>query len=47
MKRGEVVIVATRGAYTNEPRQALVVQFGAFNDTHASVTICPKTWLSI
>ena len=43
MKRGDVVIVATRGAYTGKPRPALVVQSDAFNQTHASITICPIT----
>lgn len=43
VKRGDVVIVATRGAYTGKPRPALVVQSDAFNDTHASITICPIT----
>lgn len=43
MKRGDVVTVATRGAYTSKPRPALVVQSDAFNDTHASITICPIT----
>jgi mRNA interferase MazF len=41
--RGDVVVVATRGAYTGKPRPALVVQANLFNDTHASVTICPVT----
>ena len=43
MRRGDVVTVATRGAYTSKPRPALVVQSDAFNETHASVTICPIT----
>ena len=43
MKRGAVVVVATRGAYTSKPRPALVVQSDAFNETHASITICPIT----
>lgn len=43
MKRGAIVIVATRGAYTGKPRPALVVQSDRFNPTHASVTICPIT----
>jgi len=42
-RRGDVVVVATRGAYTSKPRPALVVQSDAFNPTHASVTICPIT----
>ena len=41
--RGDVVIVASRGAYTGKPRPALVVQADLFNDTHASLTICPIT----
>lgn len=43
MTRGDVVVVATRGAYTSKPRPALVVQSDAFNPTHSSVTICPIT----
>src|SRR5512135_1262890 len=43
MKRGAIAVVAARGAYTGEPRPALVVQSDLFNPTHASVTICPIT----
>jgi mRNA interferase MazF len=43
VKRGDVVVVAARGAYTGKPRPALIVQSDVFNDTHASVTICPIT----
>jgi len=43
MKRGAIVVVAARGAYTGEPRRALVVQSDLFNPTHASITICPIT----
>lgn len=43
MKRGAIVIVAAKGAYTGKPRTALVVQSDLFNPTHASVTICPIT----
>jgi mRNA interferase MazF len=43
VKRGAIVVVATRGAYTGKPRPALVVQSDRFNPTHASVTICPIT----
>ncbi|MEO6223072.1 MAG: type II toxin-antitoxin system PemK/MazF family toxin [Vicinamibacterales bacterium] len=43
MIRGDIVVVAARGAYTGKPRPALVVQSDVFNDTHASVTICPIT----
>lgn len=43
MTRGDIVVVATRGAYTGKPRPALVVQADAFNPTHASVSLCPIT----
>jgi mRNA interferase MazF len=43
LNRGAIVVVASRGAYTGKPRPALVVQSDLFNDTHASVTICPIT----
>lgn len=43
MRRGDIVVVAARGADTGKPRPALVVQSDLFNDTHASVTICPIT----
>lgn len=43
MKRGAIVVVAARGAYTGKPRPALVVQADLFNPTHASVTVCPIT----
>jgi mRNA interferase MazF len=43
MKRGSIVVVAARGAYTGKPRPALVVQSDLFNPTHASVTVCPVT----
>jgi mRNA interferase MazF len=43
VKRGAIVVVAARGAYTGKPRPALVVQSDLFNPTHQSVTICPIT----
>jgi len=43
MKRGAIVVVAARGAYTGKPRPALVVQSDLFNPTHASITVCPIT----
>jgi mRNA interferase MazF len=43
VKRGSIVIVAAKGAYTGKPRPALVVQSDLFNPTHRSVTICPIT----
>jgi mRNA interferase MazF len=41
--RGDIVVVATRGAYTGKPRPALVVQADLFNEVHGSVTICLVT----
>ncbi len=43
MTRGDIVVVATKGAYTGKPRPALVVQSDVFNPTHASITVCPIT----
>jgi mRNA interferase MazF len=43
VKRGDVVVVAAKGAYTGKPRPALVVQSDLFNPTHSSVTLCPIT----
>ena len=43
MNRGDIVVVAAKGAYTAKPRPALVVQADIFNETHASVTLCPIT----
>ena len=43
MKRGAIVVVASRGAYTGKPRPAVVVQSDLFSPTHASVTLCPIT----
>ena len=41
MTRGDIVVIATKGAYTGKPRPAIVVQSDLFNVTHASVTVCP------
>jgi mRNA interferase MazF len=43
VKRGDIVVVAAKGAYTGKPRPALVVQSDLFNPTHQSVTLCPIT----
>jgi len=43
VKRGAIVVVAAKGAYTGKPRPALVVQSDLFNPTHQSITICPIT----
>jgi len=43
VKRGAIVVVAAKGAYTGKPRPAVVVQSDLFNPTHAGVTVCPIT----
>jgi mRNA interferase MazF len=43
LTRGDLVVIAARGHYTSKPRPAVVVQADLFNDTHASITICPVT----
>jgi mRNA interferase MazF len=40
LRRGDVVICSLAGDY-GKPRPAIVVQSDLFNDTHASVTLCP------
>ena len=42
MRRGDVVIVAAAGDY-GKPRPAVIVQTGAFPETHASVVVCQLT----
>lgn len=37
------MVVAAKGAYSRKPRPALVVQSDLFNETHASLTVCPIT----
>ena len=43
LNRGDIVVVAAKGAYTGKPRPVLVVQSDLFNPTHASLTVCPIT----
>lgn len=43
VKRGDLVVVAAKGAYTGKPRPALLVQSDLFNETHSSFTVCPIT----
>lgn len=43
MSRGDIVVVATKSAYSGKPRPALVVQADVFNETHSSLTVCPIT----
>ncbi|MEI6805210.1 MAG: type II toxin-antitoxin system PemK/MazF family toxin [Myxococcaceae bacterium] len=40
--RGDVVICVVQGDY-GKPRPAIVVQSNLFNETHASITVCPVT----
>jgi mRNA interferase MazF len=40
VNRGDIVVVATKGAYTGQPRPALVLQSDLFTPTHASVSVC-------
>jgi len=42
IKRGDIVICALKGDY-GKVRPAVVVQSDLFNETHASVVICPIT----
>lgn len=41
-RRGDIVLVVAFGDY-GKPRPALVVQSDLFNETHASLTVCPVT----
>lgn len=41
-RRGDVVICALQGEF-GKPRPAIVLQSDLFNETHASVTVCPIT----
>ncbi len=43
VKRGDVVLAAGPGEYTGKPRPFVIVQSDAFNDAHASFSICPLT----
>ena len=42
VQRGDIVLVVASGDY-GKPRPAVVVQSDLFNDTHASMTVCPVT----
>ena len=42
MRRGDIVTAAPPGDH-GKPRPVLIVQSDLFNDTHASVVICPLT----
>lgn len=40
MKRGDIVIAAERSRVGGKPRPWLIVQSDAFNEIHASITVC-------
>lgn len=42
MRRGDAVVVAASGDY-GKPRPAVIVQTGAFPESHASVIVCQMT----
>lgn len=42
LKRGDIVVCVASGDY-GKPRPAVVVQANIFNETHASITLCPIT----
>ena len=42
LKRGDIVVGAASRDY-GKPRPAVVVQNDFFNETHASITLCPIT----
>lgn len=39
MRRGDIVTVAAKGAYTAKPRPAVIIQSDRFDET-GSVTLC-------
>ena len=42
LKRGDIVVCVVSGDY-GKPRPAVIVQADLFNETHASITLCPLT----
>lgn len=42
LQRGDIVICVFSGDY-GKPRPAVIVQSNLFNQTHASITVCPIT----
>ena len=43
IQRGQVITVASPGAYSGKPRPAVVVQANRWLNTHPSITLCPLT----
>ncbi|MFO1323166.1 MAG: type II toxin-antitoxin system PemK/MazF family toxin [Burkholderiales bacterium] len=46
IQRGDIVLVVASGDF-GKPRPAVIVQSDLFNETHASVTVCPVTSLLV
>ena len=43
MKRGAIVVAAAKGAYSGQPRPAVVIQTDLLNPTHPSLILAPIT----
>ena len=43
IQRGQVITVASPGAYSGKPRPAVVVQANRWLGGHPSITLCPLT----
>ena len=43
IQRGQVITVASPGAYSGKPRPAVVVQANRWLNAHPSITLCPLT----
>ena len=43
IQRGQVITVASPGAYSGKPRPAVVVQANRWLGAHPSITLCPLT----
>ncbi|MDO8519921.1 MAG: type II toxin-antitoxin system PemK/MazF family toxin [Deltaproteobacteria bacterium] len=41
-RRGDIITCALSGDY-GKPRPAILIQSDLFNETHASITVCPLT----
>ncbi len=47
IKRGQVITVASPGAYSGKPRPAVVVQANRWLGAHPRITLCPLTSILI
>jgi mRNA interferase MazF len=43
MHRGDIVIIAQKGAYEGKPRPAIIIQNEQLIDTHPSILVCLVT----